>query len=354
MSTVWFTPATADTPEHCQKSMRTLLHAAGAATAFRRGDLVAIKVHVGETAKRPFLGRELAAVAAREAASAGAHPFFTDTCVLYKSRRDDAVNHVTLAHEHGYSIEEAGAPFIVADGLRGTDEELISVPACGPHPVAVAGMARRADFFVVLAHATGHLGTGFGGVMKSLGMGLSSRKGKLSMHSVSKPFIRKSTCIACGECAKWCPADAITVAAVASIDVAACTGCGECLAMCRVGAVGFDWKASSASLQERIADHALAVVSGRQDRFLHVSIALRVTKDCDCLDDPGPPLFPDIGILASQDPVAVDQATLDLIRDRTGRPLPAWSYPQIDPTHQLARGEAIGLGSRSYLLTTVA
>jgi hypothetical protein len=198
------------------------------------------------------------------------------------------------------------------------------------------------------------LATGFGGVVKSLGMGLSARKGKLAMHSVSKPSIRTSACTGCGECALRCPEDAITVGTTAVIDTAQCVGCGECLAVCRAGAVGFDWKASSESLQRRIAEHALAVVTGHEQRFVYVAIALRVTKDCDCIEDPGPPLFDDIGLLVSRDPVAIDQATLDLIEERTGAPLRRWAYRRIDPISQLAHGEAIGLGSRSYRLITIS
>lgn len=350
-STVWFVPATADDPEACERGMRRLLDIEGLVPRLCEGDLVGIKVHVGET-PRSFLGKEMAAVAARRVSAAGAAPFFTDTCVLYASRRDDAVHHTMLAHDHGYSMAR-GAPFLVADGLLGTDEELVEVPSVGSGPVAVASMARRANAFLVIAHVTGHLATGFGGAIKSLGMGLSSRKGKLAMHSVSKPFIRRSACTACGECARWCPEHAIAVATHAQIDGARCVGCGECLAVCRFGAVGFDWKASSQALQHRIAEHARAVVFGREERFAFLNIALRITKDCDCLEDPGPPLFPDIGLLASRDPVALDQATLDLVEARTGTSLRRWGYRQIDPTHQLAHGERIGLGSRACTLVTL-
>jgi hypothetical protein len=174
------------------------------------------------------------------------------------------------------------------------------------------------------------------------------------MHSVSKPFIRVAQCIGCGECVVWCPEDALEVAnGKARIDESTCIGCGECLAMCRQGAVGFDWKASSASLQQRIAEHAKGVLVRKHGKLLCVSIALRVTKDCDCLRDPGPPLFSDIGLLGSTDPVALDQATLDIIEDRTGQSLREWGYTQIDPTIQLEHGERIGMGSRSYELVTL-
>lgn len=347
-SVVYFSPCGVQDREQCLEAFRVLLREV--MPPLRKGGLVGIKVHVGET-PRSFLGPELAAEAVRMVKRAGAKPFLTDTCVLYKSRRDNAVDHTLLAQEHGYGPERVGAPFLVADGLVGTDEEMVSVPGAGQ--VAVAAMARRASGFIVLAHATGHLVTGFGGAIKSLGMGLASRKGKLAMHSVAKPSVRTSRCTACGECARWCPQDAITVEHAASIDHSSCVGCGECVAVCRYGAVGFDWDASAEDLQRAIALHARAVVLGRERAFAHVMIALQITRDCDCMESPGPPLFPDIGLLASTDPVALDQATLDLVESHTGKPLRWWTYPEIDPTHQLAHGQVLGLGTRSYRLVTL-
>ena len=353
-STVWICRANKELTETWSDRVERLLNTMGIDRLFRSGDLVGIKIHVGERDKRTFYGPEIGARVVKTVDSLGGKPFFTDTCVLYRSPRADAVGHTRLAAEHGYGIAASGAPFISADGLTGGFEEEITIPVRGGVSLRVAGMARRVSAMIVIAHATGHLGTGYGGVLKTLGMGLASRKGKLAMHSVSKPFIRTAQCIGCGTCLSWCPVDAIAlIDGTAKIDKRVCIGCGECLAACRYDAVGFDWKASAESLQKGIAEHALAVMHERTHRFFHLSLALNVTKDCDCLPDPGPPLFPDIGILGSWDPVAIDQATLDQIEARTQRALVSWSYPNIDPTIQLSHAESIGLGSRTYELIEV-
>lgn len=355
-STVYYVPARADDVSGAQHGIALLMDRLDLSTMVRKGDIIGIKVHIGEGDKRTFLGPELAGITARHITRLAAKPFFTDTCVLYRSPRADAVSHTILAREHGYSPERAGAPFMVADGLIGTDEEMVEIAMGNERTahVAVASFASRANGLVVLCHPTGHLGTGFGGALKTLGMGLSSRKGKLAMHSVTKPFIRETHCIGCGECVVWCPEDALEIVnGKAMIDEPICIGCGECLAVCRKGAVGFDWKASSESLQRRIAEHAKGALARKDGKVLCVSIALRVTKDCDCLQDPGPPLFPDIGLLGSADPVALDQATLDIIERETGKSLREWGYSQIDPTIQLRHAEGIGIGNRSYELVTV-
>ena len=85
----------------------------------------------------------------------------------------------------------------------------------------------------------------------------------------------------------------------------------------------------------------------------YVTAAMGITKDCDCLGVNQPPLVEDIGLLASQDPVAIDQAVLDLVKQRAGRTLESMSYPRHDGTLQIQYAETMGLGSASYELVEV-
>jgi hypothetical protein len=75
-----------------------------------------------------------------------------------------------------------------------------------------------------------------------------------------------------------------------------------------------------------------------------------MTAGCDCYGTKQEPVTPDAGILASFDPVAVDQATLDVGKERNGKTLPEAAESKLDPHIQLMHGEKIGLGSRSYRL----
>lgn len=330
-----------------------LWNAAGLAGCFRRSDLAAVKLHVGEpgvvTGLRPAVARELV----RCVAATGARPFLTDTAVLYRSPRDTGPGHARVAHERGFGLEAVGAPFVPADGLIGADEAEVAIHERHFEIVTVAAGVARARSMLVLSHATGHLGTGLGAALKNLGMGCASRKAKLRQHHGQRPRIDGGACTACGECARWCPSSAIAVERAARIDGGRCIGCGECIAVCRDGAVSFDWTVMGRELQERVVEHAAGVVRGKPGRIAYVTAATGITKDCDCLGLSQQPLVGDIGLLASTDPVAIDAAVLDLISERAGRTLEAMSYPRHDARVQIAYAEQLGLGSSRYEIVEI-
>jgi uncharacterized Fe-S center protein len=258
-----------------------------------------------------------------------------------------------VAVEHGFGLDRVGAPFVPADGLNGSDEMEIEVDGRHFDRVSVAAAILHARSMLVLTHATGHLGTGFGGVLKNLGMGCCSKKAKLRQHHGQHPRIDLEKCVGCATCAEWCPEGSITVHARAEIDEGTCIGCGDCVAACLEGAVEFDWSVMGRELQERIAEHAAAVVRSMPGRIAYVTAALAITKNCDCFGVDEEPLLEDIGILASRDPVALDRAVLDLVLDRAGRTLESLSYPDRDAGLQLEYAESLGLGKNEADLVTL-
>ncbi|HPH40786.1 MAG TPA: DUF362 domain-containing protein, partial [Candidatus Fermentibacter daniensis] len=207
--------------------------------------------------------------------------------------------------------------------------------------------------------------TGFGGAIKNLGMGCASRGGKLYQHSSVKPVVRTQKCVSCGLCAAHCPAGAISLSdGPASISDALCIGCGECIQRCPEGAVGVNWNQDQEVFVRRMVEYAIAAVSvTRIDVF--VNFLTKISGDCDCLDDQGGLLVDDIGILASTDPVSLDQACLDLVTGAVsaeGSPAAGAGVgvdkfrafrPDIDGTLQLETAQMLGLGSREYVLTEV-
>jgi uncharacterized Fe-S center protein len=354
MSTVYLVAATAADPAPVlDAKIQRMWAAAGLASVFGKHDLTAIKLHVGEPGTRTFVSPALVAPLVRCVAATGATPFLTDTAVLYRSPRDTGVGHARVAHDHGFTLDAVGAPFVPADGLIGADEIEVRVDGTHFETVAIAAGILQASSVLVLSHATGHLGTGLAATLKNLGMGCASRKGKLRQHHGQQPHIDDDRCTACGTCAAWCPSDAIAVDKVAHIDGEVCIGCGECIAVCRDAAVEFEWGIMGAELQERVVDHAAAVVREKQGHIAYLTSVMQVTKDCDCLGVDQKPLLDDIGVLASTDAVAIDQAALDLIAGRAGRSLESMSYKRHDGSVQLTAAERLGLGSRSYELVEV-
>jgi uncharacterized Fe-S center protein len=223
----------------------------------------------------------------------------------------------------------------------------------------------KADAVMSVAHFKGHEVTGFGGTLKNLGMGCASRSGKLDMHSTTKPFVRPS-CTACGVCARWCPEDAITVNETAVIDEDRCIGCAECIAVCPSKAVGIRWNESTDTCQMKMVEYAGAVVQAKPGHIGYINFVTDVHPVCDCYGTEKVAIVPDIGVLASLDPVAIDSAAYDLVNEAAAAPDAELSdgyhtgsdkfrdlHPDVDPTVQLRHAEELGLGTRDYELIEV-
>lgn len=341
-------------PRHQANAIGRLYEVAEVSSKISRRDLVAIKLHVGEKGNKTYVKPELIAELVKKVKASRAFPFLTDTCTLYKGQRENAVKHILLAHGHGFSIERVGAPFVVADGLVGTTE--LEVPISGKvyKSVGIAREILNADALIAVSHPTGHPGTGMGACLKNLGMGLASRAGKMRQHSATRPQVREERCQNCGKCRRWCPVQAIVERNGRSFILGQeCIGCGECIAVCRFEAVTFDFGVESGELQRRMVEHALGALQGKRGKCFFFNVLVDMTKDCDCFGEAQEKIVPDIGILGSDDPVALDMAALDLVKARSGLNLGELSYPQLDPMVQILYAQELGMGSADYILKEV-
>jgi uncharacterized protein len=320
-----------------------------------RRDRIAVKVHVGEVGLTTALPPEVAGAVARRLRARGAQPFFTDTAVLYAGRRSHGPGHAEVAVEHGYTLERAGAVFLPADGMVGNLEVEVAIGGKHFESVGIAEAIAHSNGAVVVSHATGHMVAGFGATLKNLGMGCSARKGKLLQHSDTKPFLRQSSCTACAVCVEHCPTGALSLDPDGRIrlDEATCTGCGECLAHCRSGAISFRWDSAPAALQEKMVEHALGAARALKGKLVCLLGIVNLTQHCDCWAEGSPRVAADIGFALSADPVALDQAALDLVERSAGRRLDQLAFPAIDGRVQLAYAESVGLGRRDYRLFEV-
>jgi uncharacterized Fe-S center protein len=335
-------------------AMQVLLQAMDLPVSIGPKEKVAVKIHVGERKNTTFVKPELVRQVVQWIKAARGVPFLTETSTLYKGARSHAVDHLAHAFNHGFTYGKVGAPFIMADGLLGNSEIRINIPGKIFKSVLIAREVEAADALVAVSHATGHMACGIGACIKNLGMGLSSRMGKMRQHSSIKPYIKTDTCTFCKVCIKWCPQDTIVQKdGKAFIVNENCTGCGECLAVCSFDAVAYNWGVESKELQKRTAEHAYGAIINKKQKCLFINVLADMTKDCDCLGISQKAVIPDIGIVASNDAVAVDQATLDLSREANGTDLSHSSYAELDPGVQLSHAESIGMGSRVYELREV-
>jgi uncharacterized Fe-S center protein len=316
-------------------------------------DMVAIKTHFGEGRKtghvRPLYLKVIGELVKERKGS----PFLTETQTLYKGNRTDAVSHLNHAQAQGYGHEHTGMPIIMADGLYGDEETEVVIPGKIYKSVKLASAIVKAKALVCVSHFTGHLGTGFGCALKNMGMGCSSRRGKMIQHSTAKPKIKVKDCTRCGLCVQWCPATAITMGEKSAvIDSAKCIGCGQCLAVCRFDAVAYNWGATYEDLQKKIVEHAWGIAIGKIDKMIYINFLTRISKDCDCMTGYDP-IIHDIGIVVSRDPVAADAASLGLVEEQAGRKLSEIAY-NIPYRFQIDYAREIGFGNPDYELVTVS
>jgi len=366
MTEVYFASARARDNEGLVEKLGHLMEAVGLDLIPPKG-LVAVKLHLGERGTTSFLRPIYVRKAVEKIKERGGKPFLTDTTTLYRGERQNAVDYLRLAVANGFSYATIGAPIIIADGLRAADTVECRVELKHFETVKYASAVRQADALVVLTHFKGHLAAGFGGAIKNVSMGLGSRSQKQRMHADVKPQLRKKeVCVACGQCAQVCPAEAIQVEEVAHFDHNRCIGCAECIVVCPQGAIRILWNESPRNLQEKMAETLYGVMQDKKDKIAFFNFLLDVTPDCDCFPWSDTAIVPDIGILGTKDPIAIDQASVDLVNQMPGIPTSALSsalepggdkfqalFPQVDWSHQLAYGEELGLGSRRYKLVEI-
>ena len=211
-SKVYYTNLHTSFSENLPQKLERLIKTAGIGDIDFENKYAAIKIHFGEPGNLAYLRPNYAAVVVKVVKELGGKTFLTDCNTLYVGGRKNALDHLDAAYTNGFSPFSTGCHVIIADGLKGTDEEL--VPVDGGDYVKEAKIGRAimdADVFISLNHFKGHEATGFGGALKNIGMGCGSRAGKMEMHSAGKPFVDQEKCVGCGRCSRICAHDAPSI-----------------------------------------------------------------------------------------------------------------------------------------------
>ncbi|HOU18451.1 MAG TPA: DUF362 domain-containing protein [Flexilinea sp.] len=347
-----------------QSKLEKLIRTAGIGQIDFDHKYAAIKMHFGEPGNLSYLRPNYAKTVADVVKSLGGKPFLVDCNTLYVGRRKNALDHIDSAYENGFSPFSTGCHILIGDGLKGTDETLVPINGDYVKEAKIGTAVMDADIFISLTHFKGHENAGYGGTLKNIGMGCGSRAGKMEMHSSGKPFVDQEKCIGCGKCVKICAWGAPKVTNKKSqIDHDKCVGCGRCIAVCPVDAIEPEWGQSNIILDRKIAEYAYAVVKDRPS--FHISLVIDVSPNCDCHDENDLAIIPDVGMFASFDPVALDQACIDAVNQQPPNP-GSWLaeahhtgdhftdiHPDTNWKECITHAEKIGLGHAEYELIEV-
>jgi uncharacterized Fe-S center protein len=296
-----------DTKRNLMAEANRLYDEAGTFDCIQNGDLVAIKLHVGELGNpyyvQPFFVHEIA----RRVKEAGGKPFLTDSNTLYHANRHNAYDHLYNAQMNGFNM----APFIVADGLKGENYRTVATKGILKE-IEVSGAIAEADAMIVVTHCKGHELSGFGGAIKNLGMGGCPEVGKLRQHRTVGIEIDQSKCVGCGKCKAACPMNLPEIVEGKARNTSgACMRCPICREGCPMEAISF---VNQDNICRALASAAHGVLSTfKPSKVSFVSFARNITSYCDCLPNPGEILIKDMGIFASDSAVSVDAAFLNMI-----------------------------------------
>ena len=354
--------------ENLPQKLARLMMTAGFGDIDMEGKYVAIKMHFGEPGNLAFLRPNWARAVADLVKSQGGKPYLTDCNTLYVGGRKNGLDHLESAYQNGFTPYTTGCHILIGDGLKGNDE--VEVPVQGGQYVKEAKIGRAvmdADIFVSLTHFKGHEMTGMGGVLKNIGMGCGSRAGKMEQHNAGKPSVQQKACIGCGNCAKICAHGAPQITdGKCTINHELCVGCGRCLALCPTDAIQADNDESLDILNCKIAEYTKAVVDGRP--CFHVSLVMDISPNCDCHAENDAPIAANVGMFASFDPVALDQACADAVVAQPPMPgsvlfdkgydcscgdLFQAAHPDTRWQVCLEHAEKLGLGTRDYELIKI-
>jgi uncharacterized Fe-S center protein len=331
-----------------------------------KDEWVAVKTHFGSEGAhrivRPvFLRKVVEAIR-----SVGAKPFITDTV------RIKGLDYLEVANQNGINHLSCNAPIVLSDGLYGSD----NIPVKAGEilgEIAVASVIHDVPAMVVCTHVKGHIQAGYGGAIKNLAMGgVSARhrahgweKGRGAMHTIGEGLLTwiPDQCTLCYQCEKVCPLSAIEfVEDILQWNEKECWRCGRCTRLCEVEAIILP--TDDIRFMKSLAEAAAAVLSTFTDRkVIYINFLTEIIPECDCMPVADVPVIQDQGILISDDPVAIEQATLDLLLK--AKPLPQSAAEdkgvgvgedilfKINPrpySLQIDEAERLGLGSREYTL----
>ena len=334
-----------------------------------RDEVVPIKMHLGNKGAFRTIRPQFVKLVVDAVKNVPAQPFVTD------SVRVPGYEYLEIAKNAGYTHLTLGAPVVLADGIYGNDSFTVKAGELLGE-VSVASAIHDARSMVVLTHVKGHIQAVLGGAIKNLSMGGVSfaprndtwQHGRGKMHFLMGDIMEwdETKCTLCHDCMNICPMECITFPDDKyTVDKENCWRCGRCARVCPVDAIAVP--ITHEIFMKALAEGAKAVLDTFETRrILYVNFMLEMQPECDCMPMADPPVAQDQGILISDDPVAIDAATLNILS--RVKPLPdsrasdiqmkeGWDIFSLlhkkDGKLQIKEAEKLGLGSSDYELINV-
>ena len=340
--------------------LERLIEQSGALDFIEKGDVVAIKSHFGVYGTSKPLRSVFMRKVAKMVKEKGGRPFLTESCGLgMKFDRSFAVGRIDIAEENGYTSQTVACPIIIADGMWGFDYVKTDIDGEQLNEVYVAKAIADADKVISLAHFKGHMEGGFGGAVKNLGVGCVAKRSKYDLHITGYPKINLEKCTKCNKCVEMCPSGAISPEI--ELDEQKCIKCNGCPEVCEPRAIRVRFNESQ-DTSIRIVDCAKGVLDLKgEEKFYYINFLMDITPSCDCCPYSDNPIAPDIGILASKDPLAIDKASVDLVNAAPtlpnsmaeGKEEKLGGMWDTSPKYQLDAANKKKLGSLEYEIVSV-
>ncbi|MBD3211514.1 MAG: DUF362 domain-containing protein [Candidatus Lokiarchaeota archaeon] len=360
-----------------------------------KSDKVVIKTHFGALENTRYIRPSYIRFLCDYVKSLDATPNVAESCGWgipgaageYGGRANEE-EYLEVALKHGYTEETMGCPILMLDGPNGLDYIIQKIDGTYFKDIKVAGRLREFEKIILASHFKGHSGAGFGGAIKNLGIGCVSKGGKTEAHTGEKFDFNLENCVPdCNKCTEICPTGAISRKDEQKItrNEDECRYCYMCASVCEHKVVDLGGVSREQFIYQMV-DNAKGVVEYfGAEKIFYINYAIDITWQCDCSGSSDLPFVSDIGILASMDPVALDQACVDLVHQSSinshsiigdiknlPKETSEWfSYiPRFDdktneldlnkdgvPSHhwetQLEAAEKIGLGTREYNLMNI-
>jgi uncharacterized Fe-S center protein len=332
-------------------------------------ELVPLKMHLGNNGAFRTIRPQFVRKVVEAVKKVPAKPFVTD------SVRVPGYEYLEIARDAGYTHLTLDAPVVMADGIFGNDSIMIHAGETLGE-MAIASALHDAKAMVVLTHVKGHIQAVLGGAIKNISMGGVTahprcgdwHQGRGKMHFLMGEIMHwnDEKCTLCLDCMNVCPVNAITFPEdVYTVDKEKCWRCGRCARVCPVEAISVP--VSHEVFMKAVAEGANAVLKTFEPgRVLYISFLMEMQPECDCMPMADTPVAQDQGILVSDDPVAIDAATLDILsrvaplpdsRASGLTPKEGWDIFSLlhkkDARMQITQAEKLGLGNSRYELEVV-